>query len=100
LSLVIVALARPFQSSPDPARQVVAVVDCSAGMDDAAFEQAAAGLRKLAGLTRLVVFGADAREIALDGDLPTAGELGRDAFRRTGQRDCRGARSRRLAVPR
>ena len=77
LSLVIIALARPFQSSPDPVRQVVAVVDCSAGMDDAAFEQAAAGLRELAGQAklRLVVFGTDAREISLENGLPTAREL-------------------------
>ena len=48
MSLVIVALARPFQRAAETNRSFVAVVDCSPSMDAAAMAQAAAGLKELA----------------------------------------------------
>ncbi len=80
LSLLIVALARPFQRSVENGKQVIAVVDCSPSMGDAAMKEAAAGLRKLAevsgpGMVRLVVFGASAREVALDDEVLKPGGL-------------------------
>jgi len=80
LSLVIVALARPFQQIPERADHVVAVVDCSPSMDAAALEEAAAELNSLVERAgpdhvRLVVFGDGAREVSVGDDPPTADDL-------------------------
>lgn len=86
---MIVALARPFQRTPETTQHVVAVVDCSPSMDAAAMEQAAAGLKTLArrvgpGKLRLVIFGSSAREVALDDTVPTAAGLAKWRFREPG----------------
>lgn len=85
LSLLVLALARPFQHFPETARRVVAVIDCSPSMDAAAMEQAAAELQTLAdragrGNVRLVIFGTSAREVALDDAVPTADDLAKLRF--------------------
>lgn len=89
LSLVIVALARPFQRTTEATKHFVAVVDCSPSMDAAAMEQAAAGLKSLAaqagpGKLRLVVFGSTAREVALDDAVRTADGLAKLRFSEPG----------------
>ena len=80
LSMVIVALARPFWQIDEGDPRVVAIVDCSASMDAAAMERAAAGVKVLikeAGRknVRLVVFGETAREVTLTGDILTTDGL-------------------------
>lgn len=85
LSLVILALARPFQRSRETTRRVVAVIDCSPSMGEGDMEQVASELAAQAAQAgrdnvRVVIFGASAQEIAFDDDLLSAAGLAKLRF--------------------
>ncbi len=89
LSLVILALTRPFQQISETTRRVIAVVDCSPSMNAADMERAAAGLKALAEQAgrdnvRLVIFGRSAREVAIDESVLTSAGLTKLRFSEPG----------------
>lgn len=80
LTLIIIAVARPFKQSDDDKIQVVAIIDCSSSMDPASIESATKKVNELSnkfGLDSLslIIVDSSAREVSLENGIPSASDI-------------------------